>query len=244
LIGTGLVREGLVAISLGTSDTIFGLMREPRVNPDGIGHVFGSPTGDFMGITVFRNGSLARERIRDEFRLTWDRFSHALDATPPGNHGRMLLPWFEPEITPPVSQPGVRRFGLDASDAAANVRAIVEAQMMAMALHSRWMGVEVKTIHATGGASANRAILQVMADVFGADVYQFDLGNSACLGAALRAFHGHRAATRTPVAWDDVVRGLAEPVASTLVSADSSRHEMYLKMIDRYVDRVRHETRR
>ena len=31
LIGTGLVREGVVAISLGTSDTIFGLMREPRV---------------------------------------------------------------------------------------------------------------------------------------------------------------------------------------------------------------------
>ena len=30
-----------VAISLGTSDTIFGLMREPRVDPRGTGHVFG-----------------------------------------------------------------------------------------------------------------------------------------------------------------------------------------------------------
>ena len=237
MIGTGLVREGLVAISLGTSDTIFGLMREPRVNPDGIGHVFGAPTGDdnaFMGITVFRNGSLARERVRDDFGLTWSQFSRALDETPPGNGGRMLLPWFEPEITPLVSQPGVRRFDLDAGDAAANVRAIVEAQMMAMALHSRWMDVDVKTIHATGGASANRAILQVMADVFGADVYQFDVGNSACLGAALRAFHGHRAAIGAPVAWDDVVRGLAEPVKSSLVSAESSHHAMYLQMIDRY----------
>ena len=58
---------------------------------------------------------------------------------------------------------------------------------MAMALHSRWMGVDIKTIYATGGASANRAILQVMADVFGADVYQFEAGNAACVGAALRA---------------------------------------------------------
>ena len=49
------------------------------------------------------------------------------------------------------------------------------------------MRVEVDTIHATGGASANREILQVMADVFDADVYQFEVGNSACLGAALRA---------------------------------------------------------
>jgi xylulokinase len=242
LIGTGLVREGIVAISLGTSDTIFGLMREPRVNPDGIGHVFGAPTGDdnaFMGITVFRNGSLARERVRDDFGLTWTQFSRALDDTPPGNGGRMLLPWFEPEITPPVTQPGIRRFDLDAEDAAANVRAIVEAQMMAMALHSRWMDVGVKTIHATGGASANRSILQVMADVFGADVYQFDIGNSACLGAALRAFHAHRAATGQPLSWDDVVGGLAEPVKSSLVSPHPSRHAMYLELIGRYAARER-----
>ncbi|MGH9329039.1 MAG: xylulokinase, partial [Vicinamibacterales bacterium] len=65
LIGTGLVREGRVAVSLGTSDTIFGLMREPRVDRTGTGHVFGAPTGDYMGITVFKNGSLARERVRD-----------------------------------------------------------------------------------------------------------------------------------------------------------------------------------
>ena len=33
LIGVGLVREGRVGISLGTSDTLFGLMTEPRVDP-------------------------------------------------------------------------------------------------------------------------------------------------------------------------------------------------------------------
>ena len=32
LIGVGLVREGRLAVSLGTSDTVFGLMREPRVD--------------------------------------------------------------------------------------------------------------------------------------------------------------------------------------------------------------------
>ena len=239
VVGTGLVREGIVAISLGTSDTIFGLMREPRVNEAGIGHVFGSPTGDYMGITVFRNGSLARERVRDDFKLSWDGFSRALEQTSPGNDGRMLLPWFEPEITPPVARPGARRFDLDPSDAAANVRAIVEAQMMAMALHSRWMGVDIKTIHATGGASANRAILQVMADVFGADVYQFDVGNSACLGAALRAFHAHRAASGDRVSWDEVVQGLAEPVKSTRVSPNPSSHAVYLQMIERYAERER-----
>ena len=102
LIGTGLVREGRLAVSLGTSDTVFGLMREPRVDSTGTGHVFGSPTGDFMGLTCFKNGSLARERVRDTWRLSWPEFSAILAATPAGNGGRVLLPWYEPEITPPV----------------------------------------------------------------------------------------------------------------------------------------------
>ena len=237
LIGTGLVREGLAAISMGTSDTIFGLMREPRVDPTGTGHVFGSPTGAFMGLTVFSNGSLARERVRDGFGLSWTEFSRALEATPPGNDGRMLLPWFEPEITPKVISPGVRRFGLDAADAPANIRAVVEAQQMALARHSRWMGVNVKTIHATGGAAANRAILRVMADVFGADVYQFEVGNTACLGAALRAFHGDRAADGESMAWDDVVRGLAEPVASTRIRPDPRSHAIYRELMPIYAAR-------
>jgi len=44
-----------------------------------------------------------------------------------------------------------------------------------MAIHSAWMGVKTKRIYATGGASQNRAILQVLADVNGAAVYQFEV---------------------------------------------------------------------
>ena len=66
--------------------------------------------------------------------------------------------------------------------------------MMSLALHSRWMGVKISTIYATGGASANRDVLQVMADVFDAEVLQLETGNSAALGAALRAFHADRLA--------------------------------------------------
>jgi xylulokinase len=234
LVGTGLVREGLVAISLGTSDTIFGWMRESRVDSTGTGHVFAAPIGGYMGMTVFKNGSLAREQVRDMFRLTWGEFSRSLAATAPGNGGGMLLPWFEPEITPLVLSPGVRRTGLAANDGAAHVRAIVEAQMMAMALHSRWMGVDIRSIYATGGASANRAILQVMADVFDADVYQFEVANSACVGAALRAFHADAASSGHDVAWQDVVRGIAEPVASSHVQPDRAAHAVYEDLIDRY----------
>lgn len=216
LIGTGLIDEGRVAVSLGTSDTIFGLMREPRVDPGGTGHVFGAPTGDYMGITVFTNGSLARERVRDDHGLDWAGFSEALRSTPPGNHGRLMFPWFVPEITPHVATPGVRRIHLDPDDVAGNVRAVVEGQMMAMANHSQWMGVDVREIHATGGASANTDILQVMADVVNANVHRFEAGNSACLGAALRAWHADAKASGHPLAWSNIVCDLATPAGAAI----------------------------
>jgi xylulokinase len=234
LIGTGLVAEGRLAVSLGTSDTIFGPMREPHVDSSGTGHVFGAPSGRFMGLTCFRNGSLARERVRDEHGLDWRGFSAALASTPPGNNGALMLPWFEPEITPAVASPRVYRRDLDPADAAANVRAVVEAQMMAMANHSAWMGEPVRVIHATGGASANREILQVIADVFDADVYQFRVANAACLGAALRAWHADAAVSRTPVEWDEVVRVVAEPVATSRVAPNPAAVQVYSELRSRY----------
>ena len=235
LIGLGLVREGQLGVSLGTSDTIFGPMRTPRVDPGGTGHVFGAPTGEFMGITVFSNGSLARERIRDQYGLDWARFSHALETTPPGNGGGLMVPWFVPEITPVVAAPAVRRQDLDEHDAAANVRAVVEAQMVALALHSHWMGVTVDVIHVTGGAAANTPILQVMADVFGAEVRHLEVKNAAALGAALRALHADRLDDRAPLDWEAVIDGLEQRPPGRIVP-NRGLHDLYLAQRLRYME--------
>jgi xylulokinase len=233
LIGTGLVEDGRIAISLGTSDTLFGLMRAPRVDPSGSAHVFGSPTGDYMGLVCFKNGSLARERVRDAHGLDWDGFSEALRSTPAGNGGAIMLPWFDTEITPRVPKPGVRRFDLEASDAAANVRGVVEGQLVAMARHSRWMDVDVRTIVATGGASDNREILQVMADVFDADVARLETTNSACLGAALRAWQADLADEGRARPWTDIVAGFTDPLPAR-VRPESARVRVYAVLKERH----------
>ena len=211
LVGVGLAGEGAIAISLGTSDTLFGTMREARTDPSLAASVFGAPTEGYMALLCFKNGSLARERVRAEHGLDWAGFSRALRETPAGNRGALMLPWFEAEITPNVLEPGVRRYGLDPRDGPANVRAIVEGQMMALAVHSRWMGVAVREIRATGGAAANPEILQVMADVHGAPVRRLKVGNSACLGAALRAYHAHELSEGRRIPWSDVTAGFVEP---------------------------------
>ncbi len=236
LIGTGLVRPGQLTVSLGTSDTVCGLMREVRVDRSGEGHVFGAPTGEFLALVCFRNGSLARERVRDEYGLDWNGFSRALRSSPPGNGGALMLPWFEPEITPDVPVGGVWREGLAVGDGPANARAVIEGQMLAMFNHSRWMGEAAEVIHATGGAAVNVEILQVMADVFGAEVKRFAVDNSACLGAALRALHADASATGHLMAWSEVVKGLAEPVPGSSVMPAGERTRMYRDLAGRYAE--------
>lgn len=226
LIGTGLIREGQLAISLGTSDTVFGPMDEPRVSDDGIGHVFASPLGGYMGITVFRNGSLARERIRQQFELSWEGFSDALRQTSAGNGGALMLPWFEPEITPSVSRGGIHTRGLDGAGGAAHVRAIIEAQAIAMRRHSQWMGVTPRVIHATGGAAANQEILQVIADVFDAEVQRFESTDSAALGAALRAYQAHSGES-----WKRVVHGFVEPATALALQPIPANVATYRRVI-------------
>jgi xylulokinase len=190
VIGLGLIKEGRVAISLGTSDTYFGSMKRCRTDGHGEGHVFGSPTGDYMTLICFKNGSLAREKIRGIYGIkTWNAFGKALASTPPGNNGGILLPWFEPEIVPRVNRPGIHRFDLDEENAAANCRAIAEAQMMTMRLHSQWMKVRPECIYATGGASNNLPLLQVMADVMNCPVRRIEISKSAALGAARGPAH-------------------------------------------------------
>ena len=144
LIGTGLVREGRLAVSLGTSDTVFGLMREPRVDSTGTGHVFGSPTGEFMGLTCFKNGSLARERVRERVEAVVARvLGHPARRRRPGNGGRCPAA----VVRTGDHAAGARRRASTATDSTStdrdgHVRGVIEAQMMSMALHSAWMGVD------------------------------------------------------------------------------------------------------
>ena len=194
LVGMGATAPGTAVISLGTSDTVFAAMRTSRTDPNGFGHVFGNPAGGFMSLICFANGSLAREEIARRFSLSWSDFERAiLEETGPGNDGNSMLPFFIPEMTPRITKASPRFFGTEAfiaqRDARRAARAIVEAQALSMRQFSSWIGEEPHRILVTGGASKNRGILRVLADVFQAELVPLVVANSSALGGALRAAH-------------------------------------------------------
>jgi xylulokinase len=235
-----LEQSGEIAISLGTSDTIFGALSLPRPSATE-GHIFGNPINPhgYMALVCYKNGSLTRESVRDEDAGgSWKKFNAILASTPPGNGGKIGFFFKEPEITPPVLKTGIHRFGaddrpVDSFRPAENVRAVVEGQFLSMRLHSNNIGLIPKKILATGGASVNKSLLRIMADVFGAPVYTCRQANSASLGAAYRALHGWQCAClRRFVPFTKVVK----PAESFMKACDPdpAKHRLYDALLARY----------
>jgi xylulokinase len=133
-----------------------------------------------------------------------------------------------------VNRPGIHRFDLDEKNVAANCRAIFEAQMMSMRLHSEWMKVSPEQIYATGGASNDIALLQVMADVMNCRVRRIEVSKSAALGAALMAAHGWLAAAGEKPKWGELVTGFTNPIPNSEIHPDKSAAKIYGQLIEKY----------
>ena len=234
LIGVGLIEKGKAAISLGTSDTYFSYLQDLYLDFKGEGHVFVAPTGDYMSLICYKNGSLARERIKDKFNLNWEEFSKILYKTPPGNNGKLMLPYFFTETVPQVLKPQVYRFGFDENDIEGNIRAIIEAQFLSMKLHSKWIGVKPKEIFATGGASINEDILQVLTNIFNTKVRMFEITDSAALGAALRAAKSYYDSKDEIKSWKEIIDKFINLQESTVIKPDNKYIELYNDMLDLY----------
>nr|XP_048693492.1 xylulose kinase isoform X8 [Caretta caretta] len=224
------LEEGDIAISLGTSDTLFLWIKEPA--PALEGHIFCNPVDSraYMALLCFKNGSLIRERIRDDCASgSWDEFSKALKCTVVGNNGNLGFYFDVIEITPEAV--GIHRFNGDNNKVPdfpkeVEIRALIEGQFMAKRIHAEKLGYKIMPrtrILATGGASYNKEILQVLSDVFSAPVYTIDTANSACLGCAYRAIHGLVA--ETSVSLVDVVKLAPEP--RLVVTPTTGADQMY-----------------
>ncbi|XP_012929393.1 xylulose kinase isoform X1 [Heterocephalus glaber] len=233
------LEEGDIAVSLGTSDTLFLWLQEPM--PALEGHIFCNPVEpqQYMALLCFKNGSLMREKIRDESASrSWNEFSKALQSTEMGNSGNLGFYFDIMEITPEMI--GYHRFNAENHEVPAfpgdvEIRALIEGQFMAKRIHAEGLGYRVmpKTkILATGGASCNRDILQVLADVFGAPVYVIDTANSACVGSAYRAFHG--LAGGTDVAFSEVVKSAPNPRLAARSTPEAS--QVYEALLPRYAN--------
>ncbi|TQV91421.1 hypothetical protein V2A60_008932 [Cordyceps javanica] len=139
------LRPGDAIVSLGTSTTF--LMHTTRRAPDGAYHFFNHPTtpGHYMFMLCYKNGGLARERVRDALPAAtapaaapggtgWEAFDRAVVETPPlgvfrdgdGEDRAKMGLYFDLRETVPNIRAGTWRFTCRAADGSDLREAAVE----------------------------------------------------------------------------------------------------------------------
>jgi xylulokinase len=163
-------------------------MEEAFIDPLGEIAAFCDSTGHHLPLLCVSNLSNGYDALLEQHDLDHDGFSRLLRKTPPGNSGRVLLPWYTGERTPdlPLASPLYFGFALADFNPEVLARAVLEGHVLNLYEGFRRMPVEPDEIRLTGGLSRSDAWCQVIADIFAIEAVPVE-GEGTALGAALHA---------------------------------------------------------
>ncbi len=187
-LGTGNIEPGVVTVSLGTSGTACTILDEPFIDPTGEIAAYCDSTGRYLPLLCVSNMSNGYNAALERFALTHEEFDSLVLDAPPGNGGRVLVPWYEGERTPdvPHAAPLYFGFGLAEFEPATLCRALLEGHVLNLYEGFTRMPVTPDEIRLTGGLAASPSWCQTIADVFEAEAVPVR-GEGAALGAAIHA---------------------------------------------------------
>jgi xylulokinase len=192
-VGTGIVREGLLSSSVGTSGVLFAHTDGFSPDPSGRLHAFcHAVPGAYhlMGVTLSAGGSLAW--WRETTGRGYDDLVAAASEVPPGSEGLLFLPYLTGERTPHLD-PNARGafFGLTSRHTLAHMtRAVMEGVVFSLRDSMeimRELGVPVEEVRATGGGARSPLWRSLQADVYGAPIKRTVADEGPAYGAALLA---------------------------------------------------------
>jgi xylulokinase len=187
-IGTGNTEPGIVTISLGTSGTVYSILEEPFVDPQGEIALFCDSTGKYMPLLCVSNMANGYNQILMHLNIDHQSFEELLKETRPANQGRILFPWFMGERTPDLPYAVPIYWGFQLQDFSPTIlsRAVLEGHILNLFDGYQRMPVHPNEIRVTGGLSKSEAWCQTIADIFEVETVPVE-GEGAALGAAIHA---------------------------------------------------------
>ena len=192
-VGVGVVAEGLVSSSIGTSGVLFAHRDAFTPDPSGRVHAFcHAVPGAFhlMAVTLAAGGSLAWWRARIGAGASYDELVAEAAAVPPGAEGLVFLPYLSGERTPHLDPRARGAFvGLALHHTRGHLtRAVMEG--VAFSLRDglevmRGLGTDDRDLRAVGGGARSELWRQLQADVLGRPVRRTTVDEGPAYGAAL-----------------------------------------------------------
>lgn len=198
------LRPGDVAVSIGTSGTVFASSPHPVLDPSGTVAGFADATGQFLPITTTLNAARVLDSIAGLLGVGHEEFAELAMGAEPGSGGLVLQPWFEGERTPNLPDASATLFNMTlAATTRENLaRAAVEGVLASLAYGAQALerhAVPAQRILLIGGAAQNPAVQRIAAQVFTHPVIVPEPGEYVARGAARQAAW---ALTGTLPQWD------------------------------------------
>ena len=194
-VGNGVVRPGIACANIGTGGQLYVTSDHPTHDPQLRIHTFSHVMpGHWILSGAVLSAGLSLKWFRDNVAgfASYDEATSLAAQVKPGCDGLIFLPYLIGERTPHMD-PNARGvfFGLALKhDRAAMARAIMEGVTFALrdALQiMRDLGIEFRTIIASGGGARSTLWKQIQADVFNVPVRTVLTKEQAALGAAICA---------------------------------------------------------
>ncbi len=235
-VGNGVIREGSITSSIGTSGVLFAHSDGIRLDPQGRLHTFcHAVPGAYhlMAVTLSAGGSL--RWLRDTLAGPgtheggYEQLVAEAEAVPPGSEGLLFLPYLTGERTPHRDPLARGAFvGLTARHGRGHlVRAVMEGVTYSLrdGLEiMRGMGLDVGEVRVTGGGARSPLWRQMQADVFGTPITRMRAEEGPAFGAALLAGVGSGIYPDVAAAVDAAVAttGTVDPNAQTMPAYDQN----------------------
>jgi xylulokinase len=225
-VGNGIVRQGVVSATMGTSGVVFAHADSLGFDPKGrlqrgchavpgAWHVMGVVLSAGGSFQWFRNElgkaevAAARAAGEDPYFLLTDEAALA----GPGAEGLFFLPYLTGERTPHFDPDAKGAWvGLTVRHGRAHlIRSVLEGATFAMrdSLELiRDMGVTIEQVRVSGGGACNPLWRQIQADIYGCDVHTLNSTEGPAFGVALLAQVGTGGFQSVTEACDATIRAV------------------------------------
>lgn len=239
-IGTGTVRKGTLAVSLGTSGTIFASSDTPLIDENGYLAAFCSSTDSYLPLLCTMNCTVASELTRTLFKKGVKEFDEIANSAPIGCEGLTFLPYFNGERTPNYPYGKGTLIGLNGENMKEShiSRSALEAAIFSLRLGSdtfKEKGYDVKEIRLIGGGANSRVWRAMCADIFNATVVIPKVGEAAAFGAALQALWAYHVKGGNNISIEEIVDTHVAIDEKQKYEPDPTRVKEYEKAYKRFI---------
>ncbi|MFM6977785.1 MAG: FGGY-family carbohydrate kinase, partial [Micrococcales bacterium] len=186
------LQSGDIAISIGTSGTIFGVVPGPSADESAAIAGFASADGHYLPLICTLNAARVLDWAAKLLNVDFDELGRLALAAKPGAEGVKLTPYFEGERTPNLPDATATIEGLRIGTGTREniARAAIEGMLRGLGVGKEILegnGFDINKIFLIGGAAANPAVQQIAREIFGSGVTVPTANEYVALGAARQA---------------------------------------------------------